>query len=188
MYGPRRLPAVEHVDKPRERGGQPLRHRHPREHRQRYQPEHDQRVAELLQHVIAPCLVALGKAKQQMILGRTPDSPPVLAPRNHVVPQMPAEQRIQRIHERVDHEQPGEKEVPLAAHGQPLDARNRRPGGKCAGHPFAVDARGAEPAGGIELIAGDAGDPRELAVVRAHGVNVEKRIRWIPFAPPPVQR
>src|SRR5580704_11423948 len=95
---------------------------------------------------------------------------------------MPARQAPEEIDEAVDHEQPGEEEMPAPAGREILVARHGDPGRKAARrHPPVLD-RGAEHARGVERMAEDAGlsDEASSLLARREG---ECRMREIGLLP-----
>src|SRR5439155_27000309 len=75
-----------------------------------------------------------------------------------VAGEMPAPQAINDEDEGVEHQQPGEGKMPLPRHGQPVGAGQGGPAWKAARRKLAVHLRGSQYAGGVDLVAADAGD------------------------------
>src|SRR6185437_3498982 len=76
---------------------------------------------------------------------------------------MAAGESVDRERQSVEHEQPCEEEMPLAARGERTPARQGRPGGEAAHGGLAEYFGGAEDAGGIEACAADLRDAPDFA-------------------------
>src|SRR5208282_2914207 len=103
---------------------------------------------------------------------------------------MAAPDQVYDINEPVQHEDPGEEEVPAPAHRQILLGRKRRPGGKAALLQVAVlVARGAQEAGRFERMPEyrrHAGS--RIAIVVLAGREREERLVEIGLLPPGQRR
>ena len=86
----------------------------------------------------------------------------------------PLHAAIDEVDEAVEHEQPGEEEVPAAPRGEVAIGGQRDPAGKAAILVFAASIpRKAEHAGRVELRAADGGDAAIAAVGLFHGTHAQ---------------
>src|SRR5689334_5424240 len=109
--------------------------------------------------------------ESQMIHHIASDAAQIAQLRKQVPPKMPAGKGIQAEEQSVEHEDPGEEQVPLPSHGQPFAARNRRPGRERSNR----SSREAEHPGGVERMAQHGGDPFDLASLHPHGFDGQNR-------------
>ncbi len=177
MHGTRRLAAVEERDEPRKGGVESGRHRQPRQNEDR-EGDDDAEIGKLLQHIVVQRLFSLGKAQPRMIGDRARDRTEIVQGR-HEIANVPAGEEVHDIDQAIQHEQPGEEEVPAPAHGEVLFGRQGGPGRESALLHFAVrPARGAEQSGRIKRAAEDRRHPgdRVAIVVFAGGKGQERML------------
>src|SRR5260370_32640543 len=95
-------------------------------------------------------------AKMQMIDDRLADRAKLGSGRGKIAGEMAADDRVGNIAKAIDHEDPGEKQMPLTGHCQPAAVRNGQPRRKGASDEIAAWAlRGPQPAGSDELATED---------------------------------
>src|SRR6185312_5778543 len=108
--GARSLAPVKQREQPRERRVDRRRHGEPRKDQDR-KGDHDAEISELLQDVIAPRLVAFGKAEPQVIGDRARNRLEVGEARPKGA-DVAAEDEVREIEKSVEDENPGEEEMP----------------------------------------------------------------------------
>src|SRR6185437_9950838 len=151
--GARALPSAEDEKQFGKRAIHGGRHGEAGQHDQRAEDEDHGEIGELLQHVVVQRLLAFGEAQMQVIDDVLADIPQVALFRQQVAAEMAAGEGIDRERQSVEHEQPCEEEMPLAARGERTPARQGRPGGEAAHGGLAEYFGGAEDAGGVETCA-----------------------------------
>src|ERR1035437_3287591 len=90
---------------------------------------------------------------------------------------MAAEDCIQNIGNAIQHEDPGEEQMPMPRHRKPLSAGNRSPRWKRTLLDFLVveHPRSAEHAGSVELAPEDLGYPMQLSIPVFPGCEGQQR-------------
>src|SRR5271170_4363575 len=110
MRGARRLPAAKEREQPWESGVDRWRHCEPGEDQDR-KGDDDAEISELLQHVVMQRLVAFGKSEPRVIDDCPWNRPYVGCARPEVANMTPPDE-VGEIDEPVEHENPGEEEMP----------------------------------------------------------------------------
>src|SRR5262249_44985101 len=164
MNRPRRLAPADDVYPAGPERIEPWRHRHAHQYDQRKQHEDDYQVGKLLQDVVAFGRLTGRMLEAQMIDDRLSDRAEVGRRRREIAGEMTASDRIREVAKAVDHEHPGEEQMPAARHGKPAVVGDHQPGGKSGRHHFAVRTlRRSQPSGGDEVVSEYTRDSDDVA-------------------------
>src|SRR5580700_8406684 len=112
MNEARRLSPAEDGKKLRDGGVDAGRHGEAGQHDEREQHEHHREIGELLEHIVALSRFPAREAQAQMLDDVGADMTKLRGARQKVAPEMAAREAEDEIGKAVQHEEPGEEEVP----------------------------------------------------------------------------
>ena len=171
-----RLPATEEIDPAGEQRIEPGGQGEAHQDDQRQENEDHCQIGKLLQHVVALGRFAGGMLEAKMLDDRAADRAQFRSVWSEVAAEMAAADRIRDVTQTVDHEHPGEEEVPAPCHRQPAAVGNRQPRGEGTLDEIAVGSFGrAQDAGRHKIVAENGRDADRIALAILTRADLEQR-------------